>query len=349
MKALLISESQDILDSYALFFNGIGYDNLCYRWLLKAMDNLEEIKPDLVFIDASDYPRHWKTLVQHIRACQPSSPVILLASEHLNEEDRNKAQFLGVYCITASIEEEDTRKKLREYLNPQAFPLENAPESAQKPESLRESETEAEPESELLSEAELEIEEWEEPPEETPVLGEETISVEIEEVEAEPEAAADEAMNTKKAETEPEAEAAAEPVREAEIESKPVSEIASEDIPVEEAEVSLNQNELQSLTESVPAAEPESIFIDESEPQAPSTETESFTFIHPSTKTPIYGSLIEYNPPLLFFRPDDENLFRSLRFGQKSEGIIKRTEKSDHVFVQIQGLDEGVAEVCILK
>lgn len=313
MKSLLISESQDTLDSYADFFKSMGYENLCYRWLLKAMDNLEELKPDLVFINASDYPRHWKTLVQYIKTSGVCNPVLLLAAEHLNDDEQAKARFLGTYSITSPIDNETTREQIRGFLGGQPSDEEAEIEPAAVPE----------PESsfDTFDETELEIEEWSEPPEIDIVIREENIELEpvsLEEVEAEPES---------------------------------VTEIASEDIPVEEAEVSLNQNELQSLTESVPAAEPESIFIDESEsePQAPSTEPESFTFIHPSTKTPIYGSLIEYNPPLLFFRPDDENLFRSLRFGQKSEGIIKRTEKSDHVFVQIQGLDEGVAEVCILK
>ena len=58
MKALLISESDEILNSYAAFFKEAGYDTVCYRWLLKAMDNLEEIEPQLVFIDGFGYPRH---------------------------------------------------------------------------------------------------------------------------------------------------------------------------------------------------------------------------------------------------------------------------------------------------
>ena len=97
MKKLLISESRDVLTAYADFFKSMGYENLCYRWLLKAMDNLEEIQPDVVFINASDYPRHWKTIVQHIRASGFCNPVVLIAAEYLDEDDQSKARCLGIY------------------------------------------------------------------------------------------------------------------------------------------------------------------------------------------------------------------------------------------------------------
>ena len=81
MKALLISESDEILNSYAAFFKETGYDTVCYRWLLKAMDNLEEIEPLVVFIDGFGYPRHWKTLAQYIKTSFKNAPLVLLAAD----------------------------------------------------------------------------------------------------------------------------------------------------------------------------------------------------------------------------------------------------------------------------
>lgn len=315
MKALVISESQDVLASYADFFKSMGYENLCYRWLLKAMDNLEEIQPELIFINASDYPRHWKTLVQHVRAAGLGNPVILLAAERLNDDEQEKARFLGIYCITSPINDEKTRSLIRQQLG---FDQAEEVQAAEIPAAEAAIEVDVQPDFEAAeAKVEIEIIDIAEPSETDTVVHEETVSIEVEEIKVEPESAADEAtslpaMNTEEPESGHEEKAA----RAAEIE-----------------------NELETLTE----------YRNEPKPQTPSSEAERFTFIHPSTKTPICGNLLEYTPPLLFFRPDDENLFRSLRFGQKSEGVIKRTEETLPVFVQIQGLDEGVAEVCILK
>ena len=44
MKALLVAESEDTLNLYRSFFESLGYDMVCYRWLLKALDNVDELK-----------------------------------------------------------------------------------------------------------------------------------------------------------------------------------------------------------------------------------------------------------------------------------------------------------------
>ena len=319
MKTLLISESRDILTAYADFFKSMGYENLCYRWLLKAMDNLEEIQPDVVFINASDYPRHWKTIVQHIRASGFCNPVVLIAAEYLDEDDQAKARFLGIYCITSSIEDEQTRQKIRTQLN--CAQCENPSEQNAAPEP------QLEPETASCSESERES------------------SYDFENIIEQPE----------------KAEVTVPPVTAeaaAKTESEPVMTITSTDIPVEDAEVSLNQSELESLTESVseaPAkiiekAETEKPVIEKTEEKSvPQEASATFTFIHPVSKIEITGPLLKYEHPLLFFRPYNKTEGNRLRLGKRANGIINRGGEILNVSVQVQGLDGDIAELCILN
>ena len=322
MKTLLISESRDVLTAYADFFKSMGYENLCYRWLLKAMDNLEEIQPDVVFINASDYPRHWKTIVQHIRASGFCNPVVLIAAEYLDEDDQAKARFLGIYCITSSIDTEETRQKIRTQLN--CAQCENPSEKNATPDPQLEPETASCSESE--SESSYDFENTVKQPEKAEI----TVAPVTAEAAAKTESA---------------------PL------SEPVIKIASTDIPVEDAEVSLNQSELESLTESVseaPAkiiekAETEKPVIEKTEEQSvPQEASATFTFIHPVTKIEITGPLLKYEQPLLFFRPYNKTDGKQLRLGKKANGIINRGGEILNVSVQVQGLDGDIAELCIL-
>ena len=68
MKAVLIAETTEVIDGYKSFLEENGIDVIVYRWLLKALDNLEEIKPHIVMISVTDFPRHWKTLTQYAKA-----------------------------------------------------------------------------------------------------------------------------------------------------------------------------------------------------------------------------------------------------------------------------------------
>ncbi|MFC2600021.1 MAG: hypothetical protein ACFNX1_02455 [Treponema lecithinolyticum] len=119
MKALLVAESEDTLNLYRSFFESLGYDTVCYRWLLKALDNVDEIMPQVIFMNAVDYPRHWKILVQYIRSglCK-SFPVVLLAAQDISNDDLKKAEYLEVHCIRNSIESSETKNKISTLLNP---------------------------------------------------------------------------------------------------------------------------------------------------------------------------------------------------------------------------------------
>ena len=58
MKALVISERPEIIDFVTPLLKDKGYDLIHYKWIIKALDNIEEIQPDLIVLSAGEYPRH---------------------------------------------------------------------------------------------------------------------------------------------------------------------------------------------------------------------------------------------------------------------------------------------------
>ena len=442
MKALLISESDEILNSYAAFFKETGYDTVCYRWLLKAMDNLEEIEPLVVFIDGFGYPRHWKTLAQYIKTSFKNAPLVLLAAD-LSEEETKKADCLDVHCIRGSIDDEQTRRNILSLLHPEqepevsAEPVEEIEESevpaaepiqtaepaelAEQPETFvaaleisEPSEESANPEpttapslndgesvsarAEELAECGAAPEQPEvEPAEQSAELIAATEPAEI----AEPVETADfpepaEIVEPETFTPEPEISdpaffaAIAEPEQEPEVPAEFAESIEApgsaetvfeEPEPIDNepffkavqpAQTSLSRGESVSAAQNEepevpaepveqfekPAVQEEKSEADvldkrngENEPEAASGDNEvfSFTFFHPRTKTAIYGSTVSFKPPLLYFKPDDSSVLHTLRFGQKSSGVINDKGLASDVSVQIQGFENDSIELCLLK
>ena len=98
MKALIISDKQEIIDFSVKFLKENGYDIIVYRWLLKAIDNIEEIQPDLIFLSAAEYPRHWKTLASFVKSGIGGNNVqiYLYDPDSLSDEEKRKAVELGI-------------------------------------------------------------------------------------------------------------------------------------------------------------------------------------------------------------------------------------------------------------
>jgi hypothetical protein len=78
-------------------------ETIVYRHIQKAMDNIEEVDPDVIVIDAGAFPRHWKSFVQFIRETGQGKhcPVILIKGNSFSSTDKNKAVFLGVDAIVS--------------------------------------------------------------------------------------------------------------------------------------------------------------------------------------------------------------------------------------------------------
>ena len=101
MKALLISDLPRSTDDLQPLFSEYKFDLIHYRSPLKALDNIEEISPNIVLINTIDFPRHWKPITQHIRwdTSREEIPVILLTPPDFSADEADKAMFLGVQGI----------------------------------------------------------------------------------------------------------------------------------------------------------------------------------------------------------------------------------------------------------
>jgi hypothetical protein len=98
MKALLVVENDRIADIARFYLRPLGFEAIRYRNPVKALDNLEEIEPDAVVMSAKDFPRHWKIIVQSIRAKRGKDEcvVVLLKGSVFPFEEAAKAAHLGV-------------------------------------------------------------------------------------------------------------------------------------------------------------------------------------------------------------------------------------------------------------
>ena len=101
MKALLISDLPRSTDDLESLFSEYEFALIHYRSPLKALDNIEEISPDIVVINARDFPRHWKPITQHIRwnTSKEDILVIILTPPDFPADDADKAMFLGVQGV----------------------------------------------------------------------------------------------------------------------------------------------------------------------------------------------------------------------------------------------------------
>lgn len=98
MKALIISEDTSFVQNFSTFFKNNDIDTIVYKWLLKALDNIEEIAPDVIILNTAEYPRHWKTLVQFAKSGIGADKVCVFLYEPtpLSNEDFMKAEALDV-------------------------------------------------------------------------------------------------------------------------------------------------------------------------------------------------------------------------------------------------------------
>ena len=104
MKALIISEDKELIDFYTNIFEKNRIDVIRYKWPLKAMDNVEEIKPDFIVVSTVEYPRHWKTLARYVKSDVIKKAVyfILQIQTNFPDDERQKAETLGINSFVSS-------------------------------------------------------------------------------------------------------------------------------------------------------------------------------------------------------------------------------------------------------
>jgi hypothetical protein len=98
MKLLLVVGSDDTYDLISLYIKPLGFELIRYRHVIKAMDNVDEVDPTGIIISANDFPRHWKAMVQFVRAERPKEacPIIVLKGQDFPLEESSQAFFVGV-------------------------------------------------------------------------------------------------------------------------------------------------------------------------------------------------------------------------------------------------------------
>ena len=110
---MLVIEKDSIKHRVVEHLSPQGFVFIHYTNPIKAMDNLDEVAPDIVLFSAADYPRHWKPFLLLYRqgvwedtksddaeeADQPRRPFILLKGLNFNEDEASKAGALEVNAI----------------------------------------------------------------------------------------------------------------------------------------------------------------------------------------------------------------------------------------------------------
>ena len=117
MKALLIAEDEQTINAILPAIKEAGAEPIVYRWLLKALDNVEEIAPDAVVISTAEYPRHWKTFVQFTKSGIGGTVprVILYNTRPMTDDEKEKARSLGVFGMFGSLDQNGL-EELKNYL-----------------------------------------------------------------------------------------------------------------------------------------------------------------------------------------------------------------------------------------
>ena len=97
MKVLLVAAKDDFKNLLSYHLNPVGFEIVHYRDPVKALDNLEELNPDLVLFHSGDFPRHWKPLLEFLRNIRNKEETvfILIKGEKTDLEEVAKATHLG--------------------------------------------------------------------------------------------------------------------------------------------------------------------------------------------------------------------------------------------------------------
>lgn len=112
MKIVVIAERPEIKDHIRSHFGAQGSEIIQYWNPIKAMDNIDEIEPDLVLFSALDFPRHWKPFLVFLRSSRgrDSTVFVLLKGDNFPFEEASKAHHLGANGIVH--EDLENRKEL---------------------------------------------------------------------------------------------------------------------------------------------------------------------------------------------------------------------------------------------
>jgi len=114
MKVMLVINKDETGEILEQNLHPLGFEFIIYRNPLKAMDNLEEVKPDIVLFSAEDFPRHWKPFLSLLRKDRKKDEcvMVLLVGDFFPFEEAAKAVYLQVNGVISE-DLQDKRKMMR--------------------------------------------------------------------------------------------------------------------------------------------------------------------------------------------------------------------------------------------
>lgn len=120
MKTLILaSDAEKSVQNCTDFLLSIGSEIIAYKWPLKAIDNIDEIKPHLILIDVDSFPRLWKTVTQFVNADKnfDNCFIVLVSKDSLSEEENKKAKALNIDLVLNKNMNEPEKKRLHTLLS----------------------------------------------------------------------------------------------------------------------------------------------------------------------------------------------------------------------------------------
>ena len=101
MNVMLVAASDEVKPFVERIFTFHHVDVIYYNNPIKAMDNLDEIQPDVIIFMSGDYPRHWKPFITYLRNTfnRHETIFILLVNQTFDTDEANKAEHLQVNAI----------------------------------------------------------------------------------------------------------------------------------------------------------------------------------------------------------------------------------------------------------
>jgi|WetSurMetagenome_2_1015567.scaffolds.fasta_scaffold76855_3 hypothetical protein len=112
MKALIICNDNEAINTIGNILRANNYETITYHWLLKALDNVIEICPDLVIISTRDYPRHWKTFSSFVQSniSGKTPQIILYTDNNFSKTEQKKAYALNIKGVFNNYDEKGIEK-----------------------------------------------------------------------------------------------------------------------------------------------------------------------------------------------------------------------------------------------
>jgi hypothetical protein len=120
VKILLVSERDELKGYIRRNFMPRGAEIMQYYNPIKAMDNLDEVDPDVVLFSAQDFPRHWKPFLIFLRdsKAREQCVFVILTGDDFDHEEADKAQALQVNGIAhETLDDRSELSRLKDLVN----------------------------------------------------------------------------------------------------------------------------------------------------------------------------------------------------------------------------------------